>query len=208
MLSIGPDSSCDICFERFGQDLKAAWSIECGHIFCGECIQNIDDPRLCPMCRSPFEHGSCIRLHVDLDLAQGEPSSVDAAALQEARRFKHALASIAETGATEPRLRQLIQDGNNFLNSQPRNSHKDLRNAHRIIAYLYEVKMTSRSQAQVIDTMKEQVTQLRKEKEELEQKLEKQEEIRQYESETAAAVENTLREHCAQAKQAQKAASE
>jgi hypothetical protein len=74
------------------------------------------------MCRSPFEHESCIKLHVDLDLAPGEPSSVAAADIKEARRIQHAIASIPETGATEPSLRQLIQEGNKFLSSQPRNA--------------------------------------------------------------------------------------
>ncbi|KAF8960710.1 hypothetical protein BDZ97DRAFT_1290672 [Flammula alnicola] len=207
MLSLGPGSSCDVCFEKFGQDSKAPWSIECGHVFCAECIKNI--ARLCPMCRNPFEQGSCIKLHVDLDLLSAEPpEGCTPADMREAQRIQHAIASIPETGATEPSLRQLIQEGNKFLQGQPRNSHKDLRNAHRIIAYLYEVKMLYRTQAQAIEKMKEQINQLNQEKADLRKQLEQLGETREYERETAAAVENTLREHCAQAKQAQKATAE
>ncbi len=140
MLSLGPASSCDICYERFGQDAKAPWSIECGHVFCGECVythhfcrsqylflvyrclQNVNDPRLCPMCRSPFEQESCIKLHVDIDIVPSEPTATESANAKEARRLQHAIASIPETGATEPSLRQLIQEGSKFLSTQPRNS--------------------------------------------------------------------------------------
>lgn len=83
-----------------------------------------------------------------------------------------------------------------------------MRNAHRIIKYLYDVKMLHRQQAQAIESAKEQANQLTKEKADLLKQLEKLEETRQYENETATAVENTLREHCAQAKQAQNLASE
>lgn len=64
--------------------------------------------------------------------------------------------------------------------------------------------MLHRAQAQAIESIKDQANQLTNEKAELLKQLEKLEETRQYETETAAAVENTLREHCAQAKQAQK----
>ena len=68
--------------------------------------------------------------------------------------------------------------------------------------------MLHRQQAQAIESAKEQANQLTKEKADLLKQLEKLEETRQYENETATTVENTLREHCAQAKQAQNLASE
>lgn len=74
------------------------------------------------MCRSPFEEESCIKLHVDIDVVPSEPTAAEAADAKEARRIQHAIASIPETGATEPSLRQLIQEGSKFLSTQPRNS--------------------------------------------------------------------------------------
>jgi hypothetical protein len=40
--------------------------------------------------------------------------------MQEARRLQAAIASVANEGTTEPRLRQLIAEGTAFLTTQPR----------------------------------------------------------------------------------------
>ena len=64
--------------------------------------------------------------------------------------------------------------------------------------------MLYRQQVQAIESAKEQANEMAG----LLKQSDKLEETRQYENETAMAVNNTLREHCARAKQAQNLASE
>ncbi|CAA7257507.1 unnamed protein product [Cyclocybe aegerita] len=199
MLSLGAGSSCDICFEIFGQDLKAPCSIACGHVFCIECIAQLTT-RLCPLCRSEFDEDSCIRLHIDMD---NTPTPSDPASgkcslddIAKARRFAEAYASITDQGTTESRLRQVILDGRQFLASQPKHLFRDLRVTHRLIAYLCEVKATLRTQNHAVETLNEQIKQLTTEKEELTNQLAELESLRNYEKETALAVETSLRSHC------------
>lgn len=48
--------SCDKCFEHFNNELNKPYSIvPCGHEFCLNCIDNLDD-NLCPTCSSEIEH--------------------------------------------------------------------------------------------------------------------------------------------------------
>ena len=75
---------------------------------------------LCPLCRLPFDKHSCITLRVDLDLVSDEQSRGTPAESYEALRLQQAIASVADEGTTEPRLRQLIQDCKTFLNGKPR----------------------------------------------------------------------------------------
>ncbi|KAJ3517099.1 hypothetical protein NLJ89_g713 [Agrocybe chaxingu] len=199
MLSLGAGSSCDICFEIFGQDLKAPCSIACGHVFCIECIAQLTT-RLCPLCRSEFDEDSCIRLHIDMDNTPtpSDPTSGKCSLddIAKARRFAEAYASITDQGTTESRLRQVILDGRQFLASQPKHLFRDLRVTHRLIAYLCEVKATLRTQNHAVETLNEQIKQLTTEKEGLTNQLAELESLRNYEKETALAVETSLRSHC------------
>jgi hypothetical protein len=80
------------------------------------CLNNIDRAS-CPLCRTYFDQQTTVKLHVDLDSSSSDSSS---SAIQEARRLQAAIASVANEGTTEPRLRQLIAEGTAFLTSQPR----------------------------------------------------------------------------------------
>ncbi|KAF8154549.1 hypothetical protein B0H34DRAFT_660395 [Crassisporium funariophilum] len=200
MLTLGAGSSCDICFEKFGQDLKAPCSITCGHVFCAGCINNIT--RLCPLCRTPFEKHFCIKLHLDVDGIPPERLGTVNADTQEAQRLQQAIASVADEGTTEPRLRQLIQECKTFLHGQPRSQYKELRVAHRMIAYLCDCRTSLRSNNQLLDAQKEEVIQLTTEKkqlttekEELQKQIMKVMETQKYDIEMALAVEASLRDH-------------
>jgi hypothetical protein len=156
MFSLGPGSVCDVCLESFGQDLKAPCSIACGHVFCASCIHHITR-QICPLCRSPFDPRSIVKLHIDLDgikltsAGGDEPPS----AQQEARTLHERIAAVANAGTTEANLRALISECKTFLSNHPRNLFQDLRVSLRMIAYLCEVKSTLRSQNQVVDQTQE-----------------------------------------------------
>ncbi|KAF8815564.1 hypothetical protein BYT27DRAFT_6678592 [Phlegmacium glaucopus] len=201
MLVLGPGSNCDICFERFGQDHKAPCSITCGHVFCVSCIGQVKT--LCPLCRLPFDKHSCITLRVDSDLVADEQSRATPTETHEALRLQQAIASVADEGTTEPRLRQLIQECKTFLNGKPRHMHKELRVAHRMIAYLCEVRSTLRNtthnlenQTEELRKQEEEIQQLVAQKEGLQKQLAELEESQKYERERSHAVEMNLRQHC------------
>ncbi|KAF8628299.1 hypothetical protein AX17_006002 [Amanita inopinata Kibby_2008] len=200
MLTLGASSNCDVCLEQFGSDNKAPCSIQCGHVFCADCINRLTRP-VCPLCRTPFDQRTCFKLHVDMDNGRKSPAkaSCPTAAEQEARRLQEAIATVANEGSTESNLRQLIADCRAFLQSQPRNLFSDLRVSHRMIAYLCEVKTTLRSQNAAVDSLKDQITQLTTEKSESQRKLETSENVRKEERELAAVVEMNLREHVSRA---------
>ena len=80
------------------------------------CISQVKT--LCPLCRLPFEKHSCITLRVDIDV--DEQTRASPAETYEALRLQQAIASVADEGTTEPRLRQLIQECKTFLNGKPR----------------------------------------------------------------------------------------
>ncbi|KAF9527179.1 hypothetical protein CPB83DRAFT_768874 [Crepidotus variabilis] len=197
MLTLSAGSSCDVCFERFGRDLKAPCSIICGHVFCFDCVSHVN--RLCPLCRTHFEPSSCIKLHLDVDTnpqseqAPGSPSEDE----REAQRLHQAINKVADTGIEEEALKQLIQEGKEFLNRQPRHMYKDVRNSLRIIAYTSELKHTLLGQRQMNEEINDEVQRLSTEKSELLKKLVEADEQRKYERETALAVETSLREHYA-----------
>lgn len=82
------------------------------------CISQVKN--LCPLCRLPFDKQSCTTLRVDLDVVGDEQSRGTSAESHEALRLQQAIASVADEGTTEPRLRQLIQECKTFLNGKPR----------------------------------------------------------------------------------------
>lgn len=203
MLTVGAGSSCDVCLEPFGADEKCPCSIVCGHVFCAECLHNLTRPA-CPLCRHGFNPNLTVKLHIELDTTRPSPtpaplSTTSVSAEQEARRLHEAIAGIAETGSTELNLRQLIEDGRSFLRQQPRTLYRDLRTAHQMITYLCEVKSTLRSQNVVVDTLTKQVAELAEQKADLAKQVEDLTVLRQVDSETAIAVEVSLRGHCTKA---------
>ena len=72
------------------------------------------------MCRLPFDKNSCITLRVDFDAVADEQVRATPSDSSEALRLQQAIASVADEGTTEPRLRQLIQECKTFLNGKPR----------------------------------------------------------------------------------------
>lgn len=204
MLSLGPGSSCDVCFDRFGEDSKAPCSIECGHVFCHGCINQIQLPHLCPLCRKPFNIDLCTKLHLDIDAVGLKPplppaSQCSAADLKEAQRFQQAISGIAESGISEANLRQLLQECQTFLSTQPRTLHRDLKASTRMVTYLCEVKTSMRAHKLQAEQLTEQIAQVNQEKANLRKQLADLDELRKYEKETSRAVETSLREHCDQA---------
>ncbi|KAK0440282.1 hypothetical protein EV421DRAFT_1712555 [Armillaria borealis] len=119
MLCLGSGSTCDVCLEPFGNDTKAPCSIECGHVFCLNCLNQITRLK-CPLCRSRFEPQGFVKLHIDVDDVRSS-SHFPRTTTQCARRLQEAIANIANEGSTEASLRQLIQDCKSFLAGQPRN---------------------------------------------------------------------------------------
>lgn len=198
MLSIAPASMCDVCLDSFGPGDKTPCSIQCGHVFCEACLNNINRGS-CPLCRTHFDQRAIVKLHVDLDGSSSDSLSSGASARQEARRLQMAIASIANEGTTEPRLRQLIAEATAFLATQPRELFSELRISHRMIAYLCDIKAKFRSQKSELEKLSVEASQLKDENGELQQQIDKLNRVRKDEKETALAVEMSLRDHCARA---------
>ncbi|KAF7760164.1 hypothetical protein Agabi119p4_10840 [Agaricus bisporus var. burnettii] len=145
-------------------------SIQCGHIFCYECLNRIEpassDPSpVCPLCRQPYDKHYIIKLHLDTD--NPRPSSANQAE-QEAKRLQGKMTNLINNGASEPAIRGLLDECQKFIHSQPRNLFSDLRLSHRVMAYLVDVRSDLFSQKQVCSDLNNQVEQLGKEKAELE----------------------------------------
>jgi hypothetical protein len=88
------------------------------HIIVFSCLNHITR-LLCPLCRAGFEAKDFVKLRIDVDSARSSPRA-NIAAEGEARRLQESIASVANAGTTEARLRQLIEEARAFLASQPR----------------------------------------------------------------------------------------
>ncbi|KAJ7071206.1 hypothetical protein C8F01DRAFT_1109541 [Mycena amicta] len=60
---IHPTTYCDVCLEAYTN--SAPYAIPCGHIFCENCLRNVE-PSNCPLCRRPFAEDRKKRLYVEL----------------------------------------------------------------------------------------------------------------------------------------------
>ncbi|THV03525.1 hypothetical protein K435DRAFT_651062 [Dendrothele bispora CBS 962.96] len=176
MLCLGPGSSCDVCLDPFGDDSKAPCSIECGHVFCSDCLDHITR-QTCPLCRESFDVRSAVKLHVDVDGCGAAQSATYA----QARRLQRAIADVANEGATEPRLRQLLAECKTFLQSQSRELFEDLRVSHRMLAYLCEVRSKLRAQGQEVARVEAENQALQEDLMDL--RIHKEDEIAQLEAE-------------------------
>ncbi|KAF9067922.1 hypothetical protein BDP27DRAFT_855210 [Rhodocollybia butyracea] len=171
MFSLGSGSICDVCLDRFDENLKAPCSISCGHVFCADCLHHITR-QTCPLCRISFDPRSIVKLHLDFPSNPPAESEADStSAEQEARSLHERIAAVANAGTTEANLRALISECKTFLSNHPRNLFQDLRVSLRMIAYLCEVKSTLRSQNQTVDSYREQLEGSRTEYEELQRRL-------------------------------------
>ncbi|KAK0216838.1 hypothetical protein IW262DRAFT_1276481 [Armillaria fumosa] len=196
MLCLGSGSTCDVCLEPFGNDTKAPCSIECGHVFCLNCLNQITRLK-CPLCRSRFEPQGFVKLHIDVDDVRSSshsperPPSTSPAEL-EARRLQEAIANIANEGSTEASLRQLIQDCKSFLAGQPRNLFTELRFIHRVVSYLCDVK------SDLVKTKRE-LAHLTTEKARSDQMVVDLEADMKRDRRNAQALEDNLRDYCSKA---------
>ncbi|KAK0443117.1 uncharacterized protein EV420DRAFT_1278094 [Desarmillaria tabescens] len=196
MLCLGSGSTCDVCLEPFGNDTKAPCSIECGHVFCLNCLNQITRLK-CPLCRSRFEPQGFVKLHIDVDDVRSSshsperPPSASPAEL-EARRLQEAIANIANEGSTEASLRQLIQDCKSFLAGQPRNLFTELRFIHRVVSYLCDVK------SDLVKTKRE-LAHLTTEKARSDQMVADLEADMKRDRRNAQALEDNLRDYCSKA---------
>lgn len=74
------------------------------------------------MCRTAYEFRHCAKLHIDADgLTAEQKAGCSPEDLAQASKIQKAISAVADEGITEPKLRQLIQEGRTFLHSQPRN---------------------------------------------------------------------------------------
>ncbi|KAL0958969.1 hypothetical protein HGRIS_014281 [Hohenbuehelia grisea] len=204
MLSLGPGSACDVCLEPFDHGAHAPHSIRCGHVFCVGCLCHLS-PCVCPLCRTHFDELSIVKLHLDLDnvqLVQHVPGPVTVSAEQDARRLQEAIANVANQGASEQHLRQLIDDCRSFLAAQSRSAFQDLRVSHRMLAYMCDIRSKLKAEKQVTEGLHKQVAELSKEKKDLEEQYETLLATSSSEKEAALDVEMALRDHCERAEMA------
>ncbi|TFK36274.1 hypothetical protein BDQ12DRAFT_610198 [Crucibulum laeve] len=195
MLVLGPDSACDVCLDGYDNDTKLPYSIQCGHVFCSQCIPSL--PRdTCPICRASFSRSEVRRLHVDLDSVKATPEAL------EAKRLQAAIAKIANEGSSEQNLRQFIQEGKAFLTSQPRAMYKELRTSLKMISYMCDVRSTLKSRERELENISKQVQQLAQLQAEnglLQKQLQSSKKKRQEERDQALAEQLTLKDHAAKA---------
>ncbi|KAI3614333.1 hypothetical protein WG66_000191 [Moniliophthora roreri] len=161
MLCLAPGSACDVCLEGFGDALKAPCSIDCGHVFCVDCIDHITRP-LCPLCRTPYDPRYVSKLHVDLDPTA--PTPRDNAEEQEIRPWLERIAKFAKEGGDEQTLRTLIDECFAFLKDRPRTQPiKDLHVIIKLINYLCDTKSQLRQLKRSSTSMQEEVERSRQE---------------------------------------------
>ncbi|KAJ8503089.1 hypothetical protein ONZ45_g11157 [Pleurotus djamor] len=206
MLTLAPGSACDVCLEPFDHASHAPHSIRCGHVFCMSCLQHLHPPS-CPLCRQSFGSESIIKLHIDLDnirpLNNGSaPEAPSQSADHEARRLQEAIADIANRGASEQHLRNVIDECRTFLSGQPRSSFQDLRVSHRMLAYMCDIRSKLKTEKQVVDDLHRQIADKEAERKEWEEKFEDLSITSRAAKDTAMAVELSLREHCDRAQAA------
>lgn len=66
MITLNPASTCDVCLELYTcrNPLTTPHALPtCGHILCGRCISRLRRST-CPFCRTPFQPGTVVKLHV------------------------------------------------------------------------------------------------------------------------------------------------
>jgi len=73
MLVLHPTSSCDICYDTYGQDNPAS-TIPCGHIFCYRCL-SVCRPSVCPLCRKKFSKSYVTKLRT-ADVGDGGAEAI------------------------------------------------------------------------------------------------------------------------------------
>ncbi|KAF9269800.1 hypothetical protein L218DRAFT_993792 [Marasmius fiardii PR-910] len=138
MLCLTTGSACDVCLDPFGGELKAPSVIECGHVFCFDCLEHITRA-CCPLCRTPYDPRRSIKIHADVDTSTQQ--------VNESRPFFDRIAKAANEGSDEVTVKNLIDDCLTFLKEKPRTQEfEDLRVTVRMINYLHTTKTNLRQQ--------------------------------------------------------------
>ncbi|KAF8343537.1 hypothetical protein F5887DRAFT_289592 [Amanita rubescens] len=162
MLVLGADSSCDICLDHFADGQKVPHVIRCGHVFCLDCASNFSPPE-CPLCRTPYEYGTWLKLHADMSaLTTTSSESSDT----EVRRLQDVIRENVDSETTEAYIRQLLYECQNFLEEQPNSTHEDLQTTCRLLSHLCDVKRKLHSQSIEMESLQDKIVQLTTEKEE------------------------------------------
>ncbi|KAI0266356.1 hypothetical protein BC834DRAFT_874171 [Gloeopeniophorella convolvens] len=123
MLQVHPDSTCDVCLDHYSFDPtrfpdKTPHAIGCGHIFCRECLVQLNHPTSCPLCRKAFAFERIKKLHVDQHIpSESEESNPSAWRL--AQRLSECARGDVDIQTTDT----LIEETQNWLGSQ---DHKEL----------------------------------------------------------------------------------
>ncbi|KAG5645381.1 hypothetical protein DXG03_006334 [Asterophora parasitica] len=146
-------------------------------------IPDIDLGAPCPLCRSIFDRSSIVKLHIDVEIK--DISTAD----NDAKRLQNQLLSIAEAGATETALRELVAEVSAFVKPFTRDKYTELRNTHRMVAYLGDIKRKYRVARNQVEADKLRLKALEEEKAEVERRAKD-------ERDAALAIETSLREHC------------
>ncbi|KAF8654996.1 hypothetical protein AX16_003300 [Volvariella volvacea WC 439] len=195
MFVLDRTSTCAVCWEPFGIGEKGPCAIPCGHVFCVDCIRQLER-NSCPLCRVDFQPQSIVKLFL------GEYTDTPlglSADQKEARRLQEEITSITNEGSTETRLRQLIAECKEFLSSKPRDLYSDFRTSYKMLAYLCEVKTTLRTREASVESLTAQVASLKEEKTKLEERIKEMEKVHKEERQAALTMEQNLREHCIKA---------
>jgi len=159
MLVLGADSSCDVCLDHFADGHKVPHVIPCGHVFCLDCARSVSPPE-CPLCRTPYEYGTWLKLHADLSALA--PTGSDT----EARRLQDVIRENINLETTEAYMRQLLYECQNFLEERPHSMHEDLQTACQLLSHLCDVKRKLHSQGIEMESLQDKIVQLTAEKEE------------------------------------------
>ncbi|KAG6836955.1 hypothetical protein H0H93_000596 [Arthromyces matolae] len=177
MLTLGPDSVCDICLDPFSST-KAASVITCGHSFCTDCIGRLRyapstgahaDPsyKPCPLCRRVFDTRSHIRLHIDHDHTSARTTSRSD---PDAKNLLDRLAKILDTGSSEEESKKCISDIKAFVRSKPKDQFLEMDLCCRMLYYMCEVRTKNRQ----LQTRKTELEGQNKELEDQKRELENQ----------------------------------
>lgn len=193
MLILHPDSSCDVCLERYGgRTLPNV--IVCGHSFCQRCLLSIS-PQCCPLCRAPFAYEHIRRLHFDRGNSSPSSQSDDMDVMDEApqaRQYFEIIMRIINSGGTTDQVTEFIREVHEWLDGQHPDAHPVLRAAHILLYKYWDKKSVLIRVERTRDELKER---LREENELAEERYQELKRTSAVELETAKAVEKSLRDH-------------
>ncbi|KII85511.1 hypothetical protein PLICRDRAFT_318928 [Plicaturopsis crispa FD-325 SS-3] len=203
MLVISPSSTCDVCLEGYDGRDKVPHAIRCGHVFCLTCLESLSH-RHCPLCRVSFYSEDIMKLHIDLGgqsprMSMPTPpnGNTTVAAPDEVRRFLDVINRAVFQGAAMSHLKVFIDECNEWLKTQPKDQHIDLRTTFSLFYNFHSSKRKLAESAESLRAAQEECSTLRGELaqnwEEWDQKYQKLVRSSAEERATALSVEKSLR---------------